>query len=1421
MTPEAKKLLSSTVRALRARLLDDLHAAVETEYRLGVARGRDAGLGEAALRRRGRLEGWLDEQVRAQGSGGKGRKLRTREDFRREVEQEAAYTLLNRLVVLRLMEASGLRREAVVTRGWESAAYKTFRELAPALVQGEASEGYALLLRLVCEELAEELPGLFGSDGVAALVPVPAGTLRHVVEQLEQAGLASCWTDDMTLGWVYQYWNDPEREALDAKLNARGKIEPHEIASKTQMFTERYMVDWLLQNTLGPMWLAICAKHGWTAEAESAGTLAALEARRIEWRAKRERGEVELTELMPLHTDAERRWAYYVPQPLPADAVTQAPVSVLKIRLLDPAVGSGHFLVVAFDLLFALAQEEARHRDEAGTEGWTDRAIVERILEDVLHGIDIDARAVQIAAAALWLKARQTCSKAQPRRLGLVAANLRLASLKHDDPALVELRREVERETGIPEKLIDTVVDALRGADHLGSLLRVDDAVEQALDAHEEALTKRVGKPAQGFLFGADEAHPTGTGTRMGISYPAEQRELIGREIAKMTILDRIEGFLEVHTHGEDLGLRLRGEQLAAGIRFVRMLREGTYDLVVGNPPYQAVTKMVDATYVQKTYVEGRADLFAAFIQRGLQLIREGGASALLTMRNWMFIKQYAELRQWLLETYDLRALGDFDRGAFEDVPDEVVSVVGSIFRRQFPLQLGSTALQPTPPSDRTRDNDRTNRKRAATLAGVGRFTFSQAALSVVPEWPLIYWWDDDWLTKYRKAPKVQDKGRARKGIDTGNNSWLVRKPWEAPRGSQDRWVSYVMGGKGLSWFEPLQNMVLWSNRGLLIRSRAEYSAGTTIRNPELFFRVGIAFSPIGNSFAARMHRYESICDNMGTSVYVEDAKGALCALNSSLSARVLEALNPGIHFQAGDVNRLPLFSIDDVDEIYATVERIFADHESHRETSIEFRHPGPSSWRNAQAWAQMAVDRAEGAPLPPYVPEKDPELETDHISYTLGVTLGRFGSGGEGVLDPGKDSLAHTLPGGILFLDGTQDAEDLRDSLGHPAARPLRDAFEKHGAVIAPGGSLRGYLLQNFFDLHRKMYENRPIHWPLSSADRTFVAWITIHRWDADTLRVLLADHLHPTLTRIEGSLADLRSARDGSDKKAARGAEKRLTTFQKARDELAHFIALVEQCAEKGPPPPDAKKPEREVDARYVPDLDDGVMVNSAALWPLLAPQWKDPKKWWKELAAADGKKDYDWSHLAMRYWPRRVDAKCKKDPSLGVAHGCFWKYHPARAWAWELRLQDEIGPSFRIEEGPYRGDGGHEAHRSVFLAEHPVDALAIVEKEALRRIRKHKRRLGELAIREVGLWSERPDLCWALELRVIEKQEQDFCLRAPDEPAARAAFERKNRGLVKKRADLLEELKPTDILIGGDDEAGDDAGADDDEGGEEEDA
>ncbi|MCA9516101.1 MAG: hypothetical protein KC635_14250, partial [Myxococcales bacterium] len=116
----------------------------------------------------------------------------------------------------------------------------------------------------------------------------------------------------------------------------------------------------------------------------------------------------------------------------------------------------------------------------------------------------------------------------------------------------------------------------------------------------------------------------------------------------------------------------------------------------------------------------------------------------------------------------------------------------------------------------------------------------------------------------------------------------------------------------------------------------------------------------------------------------------------------------------------------------------------------------------------------------------------------------------------------------------------------------------------------LREWLALDLFkDVHKGMYENRPIHWPLSSEKRTFVAWVNIHRMDERTLRILLADHLVPTLARLDGELADLRAARDGGDKKASRAAEKDLDRVMKAKAELEDFIAMVEQCADRGAPP------------------------------------------------------------------------------------------------------------------------------------------------------------------------------------------------------------------------------------------------------------
>lgn len=1290
LTGESKAHLRKTVRGLRETLIAQLKDSAEQRYLLSVPLSKAAAtLDAATLERRRRLETALDQAALEDGGG---KEARARAFV--AAAKEAGATLLNRLVLVRHLEALGLSKPSVLTGGWMSKGYREFQQVAAALCEDE-TQGMAPLLDLLFAELAMALPGLFGDVGLTSLLPVPASTLRQAIEALDEIPVEA-WRDDLTLGWVYQFWNDPDREALDAKINASGKIEPHEIASKTQMFTERYMVEWLLQNSLGPTWLAMCKKHGWAAEVESSGVLAQLDARRAEWRKKREAGEVAADALMPTSDRLEEAWKYYVPQPMPAAVVEHAPESVRELKLLDPACGSGHFLVVAFDLLAELYREESRHRGES----WNDRQIAEWILENNLHGVDIDPRAVQIAAAAVYLKARALAKDADPKQVNLVAPALKLSALAKDDAGLAKLEADIHRETGIPSELTRQLIATLEGVDHLGSLLKVGDAIDKALEAHEGAFTRA---SAQADLFKATRA---------------PDPKPLHRDAAKKIVRQRLEGFLAKHAGAEDLGLRLRGQQLTAGLRFASIVKEGEYHLVVGNPPYQGTSKMKNAGYVAKNYPMGKSDLYAAFLERGLQLCRPGGASAMVTMRSWMFLSGFTALREHLLRTFDLRILGDVDRGAFDEVPNEVLATAMSVFRRSSPATEASVAMQPTPLSDKSYDRARTGRKRAAVLLQVGRFEHRPSALTAVPGSPILYWWTDTELDDFRKFPGLGTLAPARFGVNTGNNTRFLRKHWEVQptstltvpsmrplpaRSEFPRFVRYLKGARGLRWIDPCDDICVWSRWGLELKLYAEYLYGSytrQIRNEGVFFRPGIAFTMLGNEFSARLHRWRCVIDSKGSSIYPPESEQPkyLRMLNSTRARRTLGSLNPTLSFQVGDVNRLPVTPQPDSSDLMEAVAAEFSLRESCREGSSEFRKPCPHDWEGIQDWAQLAADADEPPPLE--LARKAPEL-TRRLSFAFGVSIGRFDAQGAGILESAPET---SVAEGIFFLSERGGG----DGIDNPASE-LRVLSESNGREW-----LRNWLRSEFWEFLRQEYENRPIYFPLASSKRCFVAFVSIHRWSASTLTTLLTDYLIPERKALEGSLADLRVARSSGDKKSRTEVERQFAQQSKWLEELEDFIAKVTQCAEKGPPS-DPGTPAREVDAPYVMDLDDGVMVNAAALWPLLEPMWKDPKKWWKELATAKGRKDYDWSHLAARYFPTRVDEKCRQDPSLAVAHGCFWKYHPEVAYQWELRLQDEIGPDFLINEK----DSG--ALRAAFLKRDPKRAAELVAAEKARRDRK----------------------------------------------------------------------------------------------------
>jgi len=682
-----------------------------------------------------------------------------------------------------------------------------------------------------------------------------------LTEALSAPGLEACWADPLALGWIHQYWHAAARAGADGRPRGGATVSAAEVARRTQLFTEPYLVDWILERTLGAAWAEVCAHNGWDAPSLTEPTRCGLR-------------------------------------------------SIRDLRLLDPAVGSGHFLVSAFPRLLALHAEEARLRGVR----WSREASVRWILAHSLHGVDIDPEAVAVARAALRLCARP-------------------------------------------------------------------------FDA----------EPA-GVITSSD---PSGS---------------LGRAAA--------------------------------------VPAAGRHHLVVGNPPYLSTAKLTDARYIREAYPLGRADLFAAFLLRGLELTCPGGLSALLTPRAWMFTRQYTPLRQALLRAHRLRGLCDVGTGAFADLSGEVVQVCVSVFCRDEP---------PAPPC---RVLDLTG----ARGSGGRRVDFDPAALAVVPGQPLVYTWSAARIARFAAAPKLGERYPVRQGLCTGDNGRFLRRPWEVARqrvplaatpadlDSATAWLPFIKGGEGARWFEPLRWVVNWRRGGLEIRLGAD--AGTLAARPQNidgYLVKGTAVQTLGGRFAGRQHRYPSVFGDMARSVF-GDPDEVVTFLNASRTAEEARALSPTLHVTVSDLKRLAYQADPAAGGILAILSAAFDQHERHREPSVTFVAPGPSPWAAAQSWAQAATDRPEGAPLPPYTPALRPASDADQLSHAFGLVL-------------------RALSGALLVSAAGGD------DLSHPALAPLR--------ALLPEAALRRHLRRGFFVAHRARYADRPIYWPLCAPDRSVVVWV------------------------------------------------------------------------------------------------------------------------------------------------------------------------------------------------------------------------------------------------------------------------------------------------------------------------------------------
>ncbi len=530
--------------------------------------------------------------------------------------REAAFNTLNRFAALKILEARKLVQECI-SQAEDSAGFKEFSGLAPGLTQ-LPDQGYRLYIDSLYDEIGRGVRVLFDRRDPTSLLWPRRQALGALFEILNAPELAPVWAQDETIGWVYQYFNG-EDERRQMRAESQAPRNSRELAVRNQFFTPRYVVQFLVDNSLGQTW---CEMSRW---------------------------KTRLADLDYLVVTGER------PEHEPKDP--------RDLRVLDPACGSGHFLLYAFDLF---AGDPNRGIPGIYEEAWRSgstppseltgrtlvedydsidalqRAIPELILSHNLHGIDIDPRAAQIAALSLWMRAQKTFNAygiPASEHTTISRTNIVTAEPMPGDREMVEEFSATLRPK-LTGELFRRMVETMRLAGELGPLLRIEAILADTI--------------AQARAQFAGEGR--GQASLPGLETP-RQRDLDLSDVSDAAffesiedrILDALATYLADAVGARSVRRRLFANDSEQGIAFIDLCRK-RYDVVLMNPPFGAVSKPAKKAF-DAAYPRTKNDVYAAFVERGIELLHPHGFLGAITSRTGFFLSSFQKWREEILLT--------------------------------------------------------------------------------------------------------------------------------------------------------------------------------------------------------------------------------------------------------------------------------------------------------------------------------------------------------------------------------------------------------------------------------------------------------------------------------------------------------------------------------------------------------------------------------------------------------------------------------------------------------------------------------------------------------------------------------------------------------------------------------------------------
>lgn len=550
--------------------------------------------------------------------------------------EQMAYTWFNRFCAIRFMELKS--EEGYLDHGVRLLSHPTqplgFEVLdrAPEVIESLISEGINLnkpvLLDLMlagneqealfrelllgqCHRLHQAMPFLFEAIDDETELLLPTGLTRtdafwrELVDEIPEQD----WAQVEVIGWLYQFYISERKDEVIGKV-----VKSEDIPAATQLFTPNWIVQYLVQNSLGRYWLQTYPESSLAAE-------------------------------MPYYVATGEQPAEVLAQ---LAQLTPNSIEPESIKVLDPACGSGHILVEAYNILYRIYEER----------GYRSREIPQLILTHNLYGLDIDDRAAQLAGFALLMRARQ-----DDRRLFSRELSLNIYALQES------------RALNIPKlwQALNLNADWNRGQ-------------VQDLFASEEVAS------SPNTLAAND--------SRLGLLNDLHQRFLSAKTLGSLIEVpaEHAMAIDELAATLHSLSLNGDTQQKPAARTLLPLLKQASvlakrYDAVIANPPYMG-SKGMNAElkeFAKKQFPNSKSDLFAIFIERNLDLTTAAGTVAMITMQSWMFLSSFEALRARLLGQHTILGMAHLGARGFDSIGGEVVSTTAFVLAQtHLPTYLGA-----------------------------------------------------------------------------------------------------------------------------------------------------------------------------------------------------------------------------------------------------------------------------------------------------------------------------------------------------------------------------------------------------------------------------------------------------------------------------------------------------------------------------------------------------------------------------------------------------------------------------------------------------------------------------------------------------------------------------------------------------------